>query len=202
MATFTNKKVWHSNLKFASPLVVQFTSDLMDSKYDEDQRIVFFKVRGDPTDGYYLVIENDTIADRISKLGKSRDWFKVTATGQSESADIAIQTANVTTDDKSSSQSYGAETIFENYVTCLNAADEAIKASDLPSKIKGALRAESLSSIAASLFIQWDRKQYLVPLTPSMLEPETPDVVEVDDDDGQAPSDDDDESSSGDDLPF
>lgn len=191
MSTFNQNRVWHSFLKNASPLVVQFTNGVQDSKFNPEEKIAYFRVRGDSTDGYYLVIENDTIVSRIESVPSNR-WVKVQATGSSEDADLVVtdQGPVSSSESRSTSTDYDEGTVVGNYRHCLIAAVDLVReASD--EEIQKSLL-ENLPSIAATLFIQWQRTNFKVPLTAEMAvqasteaeEPLESDVVVDEEDDG------------------
>lgn len=81
MATFQNKKVWFSKLKYAGELRIKFTSDPMPSKFNKNDLIAFFEVEGDD-EKYNLVIETESIADQVRATPKNR-WVTVLAEGSS-----------------------------------------------------------------------------------------------------------------------
>ncbi len=199
MGTFKNKKVWHSNFKYASPLVITFTSGIMESKYKKGEEIVFFTIRGEPDSQHYLVIESEQVRKRIEQVAPTLDkWVKVTGDGQGDEADIVIQ--SIEDDSAPSSKvngnipariSYDTGSIVGNYSECLKAAHSLVDEADYVTAAQKKALFENLNSVAASLFIQWDRKNYMVPLS----EVEMPAVVSVEVDDGKA-------KSKEDDLPF
>ncbi len=199
MGTFKNKKVWHSNLKYASPLVVTFTTDILPSKYKKGEEIVFFNIRGEPEASHYLVIESETVKKRLEKVVPTLDkWVRVTAENSGDEADLIIESVDdestppSETEGKSPARvSFGNASIAENYSVCLKAAYDLVDAVDYATAAQKKDLFANLSSIAASLFIQWDRKNYMVPLT----EVEMPAVVSVEVDDGKA-------KSKEDELPF
>jgi hypothetical protein len=81
MSTFETKKVWFSKFKYASPLVIKFTSGPTQSKFKKDELIAFFEVQGDETK-YNLVLENADIRAQVEATPKNQ-WLNVSAEGNS-----------------------------------------------------------------------------------------------------------------------
>lgn len=89
MDNFTSKKVWHSMLKYKSPLVVMFgTGQLVDSKYEEGQQIIYFTVRGDEKE-YYYQIESFEIAKDLGAV-VAKEWYSLEAGGGKGDATITL----------------------------------------------------------------------------------------------------------------
>jgi len=82
MGLFEYKKVWHSDLKRASPLVVRFRTAPMSSQYLKDKSMIYFETDPsvDDLEGKYYVIETEEIEKQLQHVQKDV-WVEIVATG-------------------------------------------------------------------------------------------------------------------------
>lgn len=142
MANFKNKKVWHSNLKYESPLTIRWLGDPMESKFSKGDLIAYFEVKGSDQEGLYYNIETEEIADKIRQTPK-RQWITVNATGgNDEPADLEISGASQSSPEPTQKQStistdrYGPDNLMDAYIQVVDqVVDRFVDATDDDGKI-------------------------------------------------------------------
>jgi len=173
MGLFSQKKVWHSYLKRASPVVLRWKGAPVLSKYDEgDQYLAYFEVQGDPTDGYYYYIESEDVLNQL-RNAPYKQWVRVTATGDNadthvldmvpyDGATPESQTGlSVTPRSTGGAQKPDFSTGFiaDDYAKCLLAASNLAAMGPLDTDDPTVIQA-----VAATLYISWSRTGFTVPL--------------------------------------
>lgn len=185
--TFNVKKVWHSSLKYKSPLVVKFgTGQVVKSQYD-DASIIYFTVRGDEEGDYYYQIESDAIAEQLR--GVERDqWYELKADGMKDEATLslnpmgegdlpAIETVQVTSSQsvqqktftpKVESGTFSTGSIEGDMAQCLAAAHRVYERGfGAPDSVEAAGIIERL---AVSMFIQANMNNFRTPIIADAVE--------------------------------
>lgn len=167
MAFFSKKGVWHSYLKAQSPVVVRFKNPPIVSKYPnregEDQWVVYFQVRGDSSpEDYYYYIEDDEILEKLNNV-EYGTWYSVSAGGGKDGQWLNIEPAGESTNAVKASgpsydDSYSAGYISGDYVKCLEEA-KGIAGTVLDTEDPSVIQ-----SIAATLYINWSKSGFRVPL--------------------------------------
>jgi len=182
MGLFSQKKVWHSYLKHASPVVLKFKGQPVLSKYAEpgvDQYLAYFDVQGDDTEGYYYFVESEDVLRQLQTTTYGQ-WVRVSASGDSaENHYLDIQPAgegdavpvdqirarSVQSVAKNQQPNYSSGFITEDYLKCVEEA-VAIAGSDF----MGTDDPSVIQSIAATLYINWSHTRFSIPLAPSDVE--------------------------------
>lgn len=200
MGLFTQKKVWHSYLRAKSPVVLRFKGPVVQSKFldntGEYPNIIYFEVKGDPTDGYYYFIENDDVLEYLRSNAQPGEWVKLTATGGStDEHQIDLQPAGG--DDENTGQylskglpaksvsvdarpMYGSGVVAEDYEACLVEAVRMVnehligtnKEAISKSPEAFATLASVTKEIATTMFINWSNNRYETPLSSADVEVE------------------------------
>lgn len=183
--TFKNNKVWHSNLKYASPIVLRFKGAPFKSQHSNDM-IVFFEVRGDPHDKYYYVCENEMIVDQIADDIAHGVWLQATFDGMKAEATLEVKPASESSAPSSGGRtvrgaapekSYSTGSVVGDWLLCLEQA-KIIAKDELGVAPKADVPSASVTKeIATSLYISWKDTRFLKPLVDSMPEPGVDDEV-------------------------
>lgn len=203
---FSQNKVWFSHLKTVSnpdPIVMKFTSPVTDSKYDMgqdedtgyDYRMCWFEARGDDPDASrYLVIDSQALEDAVNEVPRNQ-YVKLQATNSGEDAPLSWEPVKGGSGRSYAARSfdeggYAPPTVLEAYGAALAAAGALVPDADLSDYEAESLRQKH----AATMFIQWQKTGFDVPLAP----------VEDTEDDGQGDVDDEPTEPTvvEDDLPF
>jgi len=161
---FDRKSVWHSELRNASPLVLKFSGDPMDSKYDVGttdgyaHKVIGFDTRGDDTRRWYI-IESPDIENTLKRAPKN-EWIEVRASWSGDSQTIEWDRASGSVQRETTSDTSGHSTgnIKDDYLLCIEAAR------DLP----GSDDTATLLANARHLHGQWVRMGVSTPLTHDM----------------------------------
>lgn len=188
MGTFQTKKVWHSRLKGASPVIVKFsTGNIVESQYDDGLNI-YFNVRGDDED-YYYQTENQAIRDYLERNVERNVWYSLTAAGQAEEATIALSPVDESSLPPTASpaprqssggsykapqaRSYSTGTVAGDMEKCVLAAANILEGmADMGLDASEENRLEFIEKLGVSLFIQWSRINMDTPLTADDVEEE------------------------------
>lgn len=184
MSTFKQKKVYHSYLKQASPLVMQFRSQPLESKYQEGQWVMYFGVRGDSTDGYYLLLENDSIRETLQNA-VGQGWTKVEASGSGDDAEVRLSQPENVASEASGGPSNGRTasalytSIPEAYAACLDAAEMAVSEwldRTTLGKSNDTIRLQLAKDVATTFFINMSGTSS-IPLDPEVVQEAEPETV-------------------------
>lgn len=187
MPFFSQQRVWHSFLKSRSPVVMRFKNPPLMSKYKDndgnDQWLIYFTVRGDePGEDYYYNIEDAEILDKLRNVDYSK-WYSVTAGGgldakqTLEIVEASDQSAGAPRQVSSGGgASHGGDSfstgyIVDDYRRCVEEAGVIAASAPLDTT-----DATVIQSIAATLYINWSRTNFRVPLSAS-ARLESPDDV-------------------------
>lgn len=184
--TFENKGVYHSRLREKSPIVLKFTGEIQTSKFDDTKEVVPFEVRGDGTT-YWLTVDNDGIRDEINAVQQGQ-YVQVNADGTYEDARLNITDPNTGGGDRGGSQavegggmSHSRGSVKENYRAVLEAVRDLDGAVDEDGNLT-----PMGQDHAATVFIQWTRTDYTMPLTQEDVNDNGDDDVDTSDSaDGQ-----------------
>jgi hypothetical protein len=179
MATFSQKKVWHSHLKQKSPIVIRWRGTPRQSDFG-DYLQAYFDVRNDSEEGYYYVCEDEGITQQIEEAEKDV-WLVVTAAGGKDGQVMDIRPDDGTT----AVQNEGAEaprqargtytsgSIIGDYGACFNVAQQFVDAR-LPVFVDTLDRFGLAKEMATTFYIQWSKSGFAVPLVPESQVEVTP----------------------------
>jgi hypothetical protein len=191
MATFNQKKVWHSHLKQKSPIVLRWKGVPRDAdgtprKSDYgDYYQAFFEVRNDDEDGYYYVCEDESILETILAVPEDV-WTIVTAAGGKDSQVLDIKTDDGSvvnasvgetpqskggTPRQSKRGAYTSGALIVDYTACFDAAQEFVD--ERLSGEDSIERFNLIKELGTTLYIQWSKGGFSQPIYPEAV-PEPP----------------------------